>query len=492
VSVRKNMTSLLLSQLLMWVVTFVLIIEAPNRLGKAAWGDLGYATAFVGFFALVAGLGANTLLTREIARDHTLMRQLVYNALALKLVIVAILPLIGLALAYLLGSTNTVLLLIAINFIGMTAQVLAEITTGALAGVEVMGPPAFFQVIQVYVSNLLGILLLLLGFGVVAYALVFAVATYIPLILSVPLVRRQIHRTSRPAAPRAHLDKRTWRFLIRGGVPLMTLTVFNLIYGTVDIPILGFITDNITIGYYTLAQKWVGIPVFISTAVVAAYFPRFSAHGHPMTDEFPKLVNKAVRIVMLAAVPCAVGLAFVAEDLVTLLYHGDFRPAIPVMRILAPQVPLAAMDTVLATALIASNRMRSYLYVSIGAAIFNPLACIVLIHWSANRYGNGAIGAAIVTVLTELIIMIAALVLKSPGVLDRTATRLCIGTILAALLMAPGLLLFDSWPLFVKVAFGVVTYGVGLLLFRAVTVDEIRSLVASFASRRRRVPTPID
>jgi O-antigen/teichoic acid export membrane protein len=91
-SVRKNMTSLLLAQVLMWVATFVLIVEAPNRLGKQAWGDAGYASAFVGFFTLVAGLGAGTLLTREIARDHAVMRQLVYNALALKLAIIVVLP----------------------------------------------------------------------------------------------------------------------------------------------------------------------------------------------------------------------------------------------------------------------------------------------------------------------------------------------------------------------------------------------------------------
>jgi O-antigen/teichoic acid export membrane protein len=191
-------------------------------------------------------------------------------------------------------------------------------------------------------------------------------------------------------------------------------------------------------------------------------------------------------------VPCAIGLTLVADDLIHLLYDAEFDSAIPVMRILAPQVPLAAMDTVLATALIASNRMRQYLFVSIGAAIFNPIACVFLIHWSVDRYANGAIGAAIVTVLTELIVMIGAIVLKSKGVLDREASWLSIRTIAAALLMVPALLLIDGWGLAAKVAFGAIIYGVGLLVFRAVSVAEIRSLVASITSRRRKVPQPID
>jgi O-antigen/teichoic acid export membrane protein len=490
-SVRRNMTSLLLSQALQWVATFVLIIEAPNRLGNEAWGDLGYSLAFVGFFSLVGGLGVSTLLTREIARDHVLMRQLVYNALALRLVVIAVLPAIGLILAWLLGNSETVIVLIAIGFFAMAAQLTTEISFGALAGVEVMARPAFFQVLQVWASNLVGIILLYLGYGVVVYALAFAVTSYIPLILSAPLLRREIRKTPRQRGTKAHIDRSTWRMLIRGGIPLMALTVFNLIYGTVDIPILGFITDNVTIGWYTLSQRWTGIPIFIATAVVAAYFPRFSAHGHPMTEEFPRLVNKAIRIVILAAVPCAVGLTLVADDIVHLLYNNEYDPAIPVMRILAPQVPLAAMDTVLATALIASNRMRYYLLVSIGAAIFNPIACVYFIHWSVNRFDNGAIGAAIVTVLTELIVMVGAMVLKSKGVLDRRSSWLTVRTIFAALLMVPALVLVDGWPLLAKVAFGGIIYGVGLVAFRAVSVDEIRALVAS-VNRRRNVPQPID
>ncbi len=122
---------------------------------------------------------------------------------------------------------------------------------------------------------------------------------------------------------------------------------------------------------------------------------------------------------LLASVPAAIGLAMVADDLIPALYDPQYDPSIVLIQILAGHVPLAAMDTVLAVALIASNRQSRYLWVSVGAAVFNPIACVVLIHWANDRYGNGAIGAAIVTVATELIVMVGAIVLRVPGVLDR-------------------------------------------------------------------------
>lgn len=484
-SVRKNMASLLLSQVLTWLVSFVLLVEAPDRLGDEAWGALSYASAFVSFFTLVVGLGTSTLLTREIARQPTLISQYVYNAAVLKLVLVVIAPIVGMTVAVALGQDGDTLLLIAIGFGGMAVGAFTEISGGALGGLELMARPAFYQVLQVYLANALGIVALVLGYGVIVYGSIFAAAIAVPAVLGWLLLRRYV------AGP-YHVDRGVMRILVRGGIPLMALTVFNMIYGTIDVPILGAITDNVQVGWYSLAYKWVGIPIFIATAVVAAYFPRFSAHGAPMTAEFPRLVNKAVRIVLLTSVPAAVGLAMVADELFDALYEPQYGPAKVLMQILAGHVPLAAMDTVLAIALIASNRQGRYLYVSIVAAVFNPIACIVLIHWADGRYGNGAIGAAIVTVATELVVMTGAIVLRAPGVLDAATTWRCIRIIAAGLVIVPVLLVGDSLPLLVQIPLGAASYGVGLLMFGAVTSSEIRALATSVTSRRRPENESID
>jgi O-antigen/teichoic acid export membrane protein len=477
-SVRRNMASLLLSQVLTWVVTFALLVEAPDRLGEDAWGALSYASAFVMFFTLVVGLGTSTLLSREIARNPALMSQYVYNAVILKLIIIVIAPVVGIGTALLLGQRGDALWLIIIGFVGVAVGALTEISYSALAGIEVMARPAFFQVLQVYVANGLAIGALLLGFGPLVYGTIFALATLIPCVLSWRMMRGRIHRPF-------HVDRTVWRLLVRGGIPIMALTVFNMIYGTIDVPILGAITDNVQVGWYGLAYKWVGIPAFIVTAVVAAYFPRFSAHGKPMTVEFPRLVNKALFIVMLAAVPASVGLIVVADDLITLIYKPVYGPTIVLIQILAAQIPIAAMDTVLATALIASDRQSRYLWVSVAAAVFNPPACILMIHWTNRRYDNGAIGAAIVTILTELIVLTGALILRSPGVLDRATLWRGVRIVAAALVIVPAVLAVESMPLAVKIGSGAASYGVALLVFGVASVSEIRSLVSSFTARRQ-------
>jgi O-antigen/teichoic acid export membrane protein len=483
---KKNMAHLLVYQVLTWLVTFLFLIVGPRKLGAEAMGAFGYSVAYVGFFQLVAGLGTSTLLIRDISRDHTRLSQLVYNSFLLKAATSIIVPVIGISFAYAIGNRGDRMTLIVLGFMAMAFATTAEVAFGALGGMEIIAKPAFLGVVQLYIANGLGVFAIFLGYDVIVYGAIVTFAAFVPLVASYALLRPYVHRPF-------HYDRRIMRHLLRDGVPLMTLTVLNAIYGTVDVPILGAITGDVEVGWYTVAYRWVGIPIFITTAVVTSYFPRFSAHGSPITPDFSRYVNQAVRIVMIAAVPCSIGLGMVADDLVRLVYEPDFYPSISLIQILAFHIPLAAMDTVLATALIAVHRQRRYLYVSLVAAGLNPIACVALINWADSRYGNGAIGAALVTVATELFILLGALRLRTPGVLDWAATRNLVQILLAGAAMVPVLIVGGSLPLFVQVALGAATYLIALLLFRAVGPDEIRRLIASSPlGRRRQVPEPID
>jgi O-antigen/teichoic acid export membrane protein len=182
----------------------------------------------------------------------------------------------------------------------------------------------------------------------------------------------------------------------------------------------------------------------------------------------------------------------VADELVTRFYSVDYQPVIPLIRILAVHIPIAAMDTVLAIALIASNRQNKYVVVSAIAAVFNPIACVVLINATDRAYDNGAIGAAIVTVATELFVMAGAIRLKSPGVLDRSTISASLRCVAAGLVLVPVLFVADPLPLPVQIALGIAVYGIAALLLRVIRISELREMLGSTGSERQPVPEPID
>jgi O-antigen/teichoic acid export membrane protein len=215
--------------------------------------------------------------------------------------------------------------------------------------------------------------------------------------------------------------------------------------------------------------------VFISTAVMMAFFPQFSAHGATITADFTRLVNRALRLVLFVSIPSAVGIAMVAGDLVAIFYDGNtYDPSIVLIQILAIHIPIAAMDTILAMALIASDRQGRYVWVAGLAAVLNPIACVFAIRATMSAFDNGAIGAAIVTVGTEVFIMAGALVLRTPGVMDRATVGASVRYVAAGLAMVPALGVTGDQPLGIKVVVGVVGYLVASVAFGAISVNDLQ------------------
>jgi len=476
--IRKNILWLLMSQAATWLATLVTLVIVPNSLGSADFGSFAYAYGYVGFFTLAAGLGTGAYISRAIARDYGLIGPYVWNAILLKVALWGLLAPAALLLAYGIGNRGLTLLLVAINCGGMLPYLLTEVMTSALGGMQRMARPAMWIVTQIYFQTFFGILVLALGGGVVAYALVSAFAPLIPTI-AIGLMVRPFIRGHRA------FDARLCRLLVVGGAPLLALAFLNLIYGGLDTPILHAVVGSEPVAWYTVASRWVGIPLFITTAVCAASFPSFSLHGNPLTSEFAPRVNRAVHVVLFVTIPAAVGLMLTANDLVHFIYGSEYDSSIVLIQILAVGLPIISLDTVLATALVASNRIRGYLVVAAIAAVVNPIACVVLVNITNDRYGNGALGTAILTVGIELWVMAGAMHFRSPGVVDRYELRRIGKILVASAAMAPFLLLSERWPLGVQVAIGLLVYSVASLMIGSITVSELRDEMSQMIRSRR-------
>jgi len=86
-----------------------------------------------------------------------------------------------------------------------------------------------------------------------------------------------------------------------------------------------------------------------------------------------------------------------------------------------------------------------------------------------------AIGAAVVTVLTEVILLVGALLLRPRGVLDGATTRTFGRIALASLTMVPVLLVLRPAPLGLQIVAGITVYGVASLALGTVSLHDVRA-----------------
>jgi O-antigen/teichoic acid export membrane protein len=476
--IKRNLGWLLLSQSATWVSSVTLLLVAPRQLGDYAFGRLSFAIVYVGFFELFSLFGTGTFLIKVVSRDSALVARYVANTVVMKLLLTLLLIGVALALAVALGYDREVVLLIFAYCIGMLFNALNNAVTGSLQGMQKMGRPAMLEVARAYVGSTLALIVLMSGGSLLAYALTFNFACAIPLLANAAYIRPSL-------GPNRDIDPRLWKEIMAGGFPFFILSALVTFYAMIDVPLLESFSGSDTVGWYSLAYRWVSMPAFLAVSVSTAFFPTLSAQSVHVPEFFARTANRALHLVVLLATPAALGIALIAGDFINTFYGSEFHQSVPLMRILALHIPLVAIDIVLGSVAIASDRQRRWVIVAVIAAIFNPLVNIAAIPVADRLYGNGAIGAATVTVLTEVILTIGALRLRPAGVLDRATGRLLLRIGAASLTMLPVVLLLGAAPLPVKIVAGAATYGLASLALGTISTHDIRSLRTGAIGRSR-------
>jgi O-antigen/teichoic acid export membrane protein len=203
-----------------------------------------------------------------------------------------------------------------------------------------------------------------------------------------------------------------------------------------------------------------------------------------------RAARRPIELVLVLSAPMAAGTAMVAGIVVPVLYGPAYTKAVPVLILLGLCLPPMYLSIMLSNVLLAAKRQKIWTWIMVVATIVNPVFNLIAIPLTERLYGNGAIGAAVSLLATELGLVTIGLVIVGRSVLDRAAVRRCVlATAASAAMWGAGLV---SRPLgdVPSVVIGVATFVVLALVLRVVTQDElqfVRARVRRAVAGRRRV-----
>jgi O-antigen/teichoic acid export membrane protein len=474
--ILRNGLSLVSSQATVMLIALVLLVVVPDYLGDVDFGRFAFSLVFVGLFGIVGTFGTGMFLTRATARDPALIGPYISSTIVLKLLMAAVLSTAALALAAVLGYDREMMLLIAAACVSMTITLVNETAIAGLYGLQRMGRPAVWGVVGQLAAAILGITAVLMNAGVVVYAFVIAPAFLIPLTANVNSLWPELRHAG-------GVDVRIWRVVLVGGFPFLVMTGIQIVYGSIDMVMLRPLAGDATVGWYALAYRWISLPVLLASTCMLAVFPALSVRSLEQDDQFSRLANRALMFVAFIGFPAATGIALVADDIISMTYHGQFRETIPLMRILALSIPLVVIDMVLGMVMFASDRQKQWMILGAVTMFINPAINIFAIPYAVDHFDNGAIGAATATVVTELVVLGGALVLVPRGVMDRATTSFVLRCLAAAATMAVIVLALGDIPLAAKIVVGVLSYAAATLLFRVATRAELEWFRSHLSAR---------
>jgi len=461
----RNVVLLTGSQVATWVASLAWSLVVPRVLGPSQMGVYTLGVAAGGVLTVVIGLGMQPLLVREIAADHRRAPELVGTSIILRGLIS--LPVLGaVVLVARLGHFGPEEgMALSLGWGMCIFYLLAEPIQSAFQAAEKMKYLAYAGVLTKTGVAVGGIALVLIGVRAIGLLLVSITVMAVVMALNFFWVRRLTTIDWRATGARL-------RWLFVASLPYWGFAAFFTIYLWIDSLMLGIMTSSTVLGWYALPTKLFGTLMFVPTILSTAWLPQMVRNVAEGGDRIWRTARTSIELVLILSMPICAGTILVAPALIHLLYGPAFAQSVPVMVILAGCLPLMYFGTMVNQVLIARRRQMDWTKVMALASVFNPICNIVLIPYFQRRTGNGAIGAAISLLLTELVIAGIGIAMTRRAFGVATVLRLGKALVATAIMALAVEFALRQAGLAAGIASGLVVFPAFVLLLRVLSAEE--------------------
>lgn len=155
-------------------------------------------------------------------------------------------------------------------------------------------------------------------------------------------------------------------------------------YDQSDALVLGKISGEVNLGYYTMARDLASLPVVRISSVVNQLAVPVMAELQADREAMRKTLLRGIRMVWSVSVPLCIGTILVAEDAVRLLLTEKWIPIVPVLQILCISALIKSVDILVPPVLRARYRAGFLVGYNTLLLIVMPVAFLVGALWAGS------------------------------------------------------------------------------------------------------------
>ncbi len=413
-----------------WTVALVVRLLLPRSLGPALFGEFNFADALAANAFVFINLGLDTYIQKEIPARPNHTSEFVGGMLALRLLISVVL--FG-TLAVLLAASGRPTALVRTVFVFGLAQ-LISIVAATLATLLYVSQ----TVGRLAVLNVVSKLLWAGGVGVALFEHAsiewFAVAFLVSEAVRLVVIFRIVGNTLQLRVDFAS----TWKVLI-ASAPFYMATVAATLYAKIDVNIMGVLMPDKEVGFYSSAANVSSVAMLMAPLMGWVLMPQLSRAATRSRDELNAMFRRSIEWVLALAVPISMMLMLGADVIVLHLFGAKFLPAVASLRVLAPIFVAVYLAMLASTYLNLIDHSWRVTLLTIGSLALNALLNVIFIRPSYRAFGEGGagIGAAAISVASEMVVAAALLAMIGRSAWDRRSV-LCCGKSLAACVVVCG------------------------------------------------------
>lgn len=457
-TIVKNSSYVMIGNIVAGILTLGINIYIARYLGKDVFGDYSFVIAFISFFIILANLGIDTIVTREISTNKKLAEKYINSALTLKLMLSAVSIALACVIVTFLPYTQSVKL----------GVIVASTTLILYASIATIS--GYFQsrleMIYVAVSNIIAKLVFALLIFFVATTnggfIKLIIASMIGLLLQVIflciILKKRIN-------VKLCFDMDFNKKLLIQSIPLALAGVFVSLYYRIDVLMLSLMKDTTAVGFYSAAYNLTEAPTLISVGFMISMFPLMSQYFKNSKNKLKKSYELSVRYMLIIALPLAVGTTLLSAEIIQKIYGNEYMPSAIALTILIWSTLFVFINIINGNILIAIKKQKIISIITGAALVFN----ILINFWLIPIYGF--IGASLATVVTELIYLILTSTTIFRSLKISPLKR--ISRIILATAVMGSFIYFIKVHFIIQVISAILIYIIFLFIFGALTKEDV-------------------
>jgi len=319
----KNTSWLFAEKVLRVIVGLFVGIWVARYLGPEQFGLFSYAQSFVGLFAVIASLGIDGIVVRDLVKDESRRDELIGTAFWLK-VMGAFGVLIILAIAITFTSndiyTNTLTFIIASAVIFQSFNVVDFYFQSKVMSKFVV----YANIISLFLSSMIKIALILIEAPLIAFAWVIL---FDSVILAFGFIYFYVKNTSMLSLKNLKFRSESAILLLKESWPLLLNGIVVSIYMKIDQVMLKEMVNVEAVGQYAAAVRLSEAFYFIPMVIASSVFPGIiNAKRHSEELYYARLQKLYVLMVWMA-IAIALPMTFLSDWLVNVLYGSQYSQA---------------------------------------------------------------------------------------------------------------------------------------------------------------------
>jgi O-antigen/teichoic acid export membrane protein len=470
--VVNNTIISLAGQAVTWMSTLLLTIAYGRFLGDVKFGELYFAITFVLLIGFPVEVGFNQQITRDVAQEPGKALRYLSNILLIKATLWLVLYGLILLVCWLLGYSMEERILVGICGFTLLSTAIANTFAAVHYSFERAALPAVASILEKGLSACVGITLLRYGAGVQVMAIVLLSGSMINTLWQACWFFRLV-------GINFSLDRTLIRHLIQTSIPFLLYGILGVIYYRIDTILLSLMTNTAVVGWYGAAYRLFDTLLFLPNLLIPAIMsPVFSKLYVSSSVSLEVAVEKTTNFLLFCGIPIATILIVSAPNIIGFLYHRtDFSHSVPVLQALAPGLVLLYTNTVIGTVLVITKREKKIPLVAAIALVFNIGLNLILI----PKYQH--VGAAIVTSLTELLLVYLNAMFIPRNLLPLRSLRVGAKVIIASLVMGLIMLALRTLSILLLLPIAILVYIAVAMLLATIPREDLQALYNAIRSR---------